>query len=62
MAVSIVIPTYNRGYILPRTLESIQQQTGSDWEVHLVDDGSTDKTAHIVHDLPRDFATKSFSQ
>jgi glycosyltransferase involved in cell wall biosynthesis len=52
--ISIIIPTYNRGYILPRTLESIQQQTWSDWEVHLVDDGSIDNTAHIIQPFLKD--------
>ena len=42
--VSIIIPTYNRAALLPRALDSIIAQTYEDWEIVLVDDGSTDNT------------------
>lgn len=47
--VSVIIPTYNRRESLQRTLESLAQQTFStdDFEVIVVDDGSTDSTAQI---------------
>lgn len=48
---SIVIPVYNRGYILAETLESITAQDFQSWEVILVDDGSTDDTAEIARKL-----------
>lgn len=47
--ISIIIPTFNRGYILEETLASVQQQTFTDWELHIIDDGSTDKTKSIVN-------------
>ena len=45
---SIIIPTYNRDYILRETLLSIQKQTVLNWELHLIDDGSTDDTKSAV--------------
>jgi glycosyltransferase involved in cell wall biosynthesis len=43
--VSVVIPTYNRWPILRDALESVRAQTCEDFEVIIVDDGSTDETA-----------------
>ncbi len=40
--VSIVIPCYNHGAFLPETLKSVEAQTFRDFEVVIVDDGSTD--------------------
>ena len=40
--VSICIPTYNRKNYLKETLESVFAQTYKDYEVVIVDDGSTD--------------------
>src|SRR5690242_17488768 len=42
--VSIVIPTYNRAAVIRRTIENIFDQTYSNIEVIVVDDGSTDDT------------------
>ena len=44
MLFSVAIPTFNRGELLLRTLESVWQQTFRDFEVIVVDDGSTDGT------------------
>jgi glycosyltransferase involved in cell wall biosynthesis len=43
-AVSIVVPTFNRAHVLGRALGSIARQSFSDYEVIVVDDGSTDRT------------------
>jgi glycosyltransferase involved in cell wall biosynthesis len=48
---SITIPAYNRAYILPETIASIQMQTFENWEVIVVDDGSIDNTAKVIKDL-----------
>ncbi len=45
---SIIIPTYNRAHIIKRPIESVINQTYSDWELIIVDDGSTDDTKVIV--------------
>jgi glycosyltransferase involved in cell wall biosynthesis len=47
-AVSVVIATYNRGKLLPETLESVLGQRFTDYELIVVDDGSTDATAAVV--------------
>lgn len=48
--ISILTPAYNEEQFLPSMLESIQSQTCEDWELLLVDDGSTDKTARIIEE------------
>jgi len=49
-SVSVIIPTYNRAHMLPRALDSVVGQTFSDWEIVLVDDGSTDSTPALAAD------------
>lgn len=48
--VSVVIPTYNRGSVLPRALDSVLAQTCSATEIIVVDDGSTDGTMQCLED------------
>ena len=48
--VSIIVPTYDRVTLLPRALDSIIAQTFNDWEIVLVDDGSTDETDSLAWD------------
>jgi glycosyltransferase involved in cell wall biosynthesis len=49
--VSIIIPTFNSEKFIAQTLESIQAQTYTNWEVIIVDDGSSDKTVSIISKL-----------
>lgn len=51
--VSIIVPTYDRATLLPRALDSIIAQTFDDWEIVLVDDGSTDDTAVLAAEYGR---------
>jgi glycosyltransferase involved in cell wall biosynthesis len=47
-AVSVIVATYNRGSLLPETIESILGQSFQDFELIVVDDGSTDDTREVV--------------
>jgi glycosyltransferase involved in cell wall biosynthesis len=49
--VSIVIPTYNCERYIAETLGSVVHQTVQDWEVIVIDDGSTDATVQIASDF-----------
>lgn len=46
--VSVIIPTYNRGYIISKTIESVFAQSYNQLELIIVDDGSTDDTQAII--------------
>ena len=45
---SIIIPTYNRAGFIAETLQSVLRQDFVDFEILVVDDGSTDNTAAVV--------------
>ena len=45
---SIIVPTYNRGHLIGKTINSILLQEFTDFEILVVDDGSTDNTEQIV--------------
>ncbi len=46
--VSIIIPTYNREHLLCRAAQSVLDQTYQDFELIIIDDGSTDNTKQVV--------------
>jgi len=50
-AVTIVTPAHNASRFLPDAVASIQSQTFSDWELIIVNDGSSDDTASVAEDL-----------
>lgn len=54
MKLTILTPTYNRGYILDRLYMSLLNQTDNDFEWLIVDDGSTDDTLNIVESFKKD--------
>jgi glycosyltransferase involved in cell wall biosynthesis len=46
--ISVVMPTYNHAAFIRRAVDSLRAQSQPDWELVIVDDGSTDATAAIV--------------
>lgn len=51
--VSVIIPTFNRAHVLPRAIDSVIGQSFEDFELLVVDDGSTDGTAEIMERYKR---------
>jgi glycosyltransferase involved in cell wall biosynthesis len=49
MLISIIIPTYNRAYLLKKALESIFIQSYSNFEIIVIDDHSNDNTNEIIN-------------
>ncbi|AUT01465.1 glucosyl transferase [Nostoc sp. CENA543] len=46
--VSVIIPAYNAAEFLPAAIASVKQQTFADWELLIINDGSTDDTVAII--------------
>jgi len=49
--VSVIVPSYNRGYCIAQCLRSILNQTFVDFEIIVVDDGSTDGSYRTLRKL-----------
>ena len=43
--------TFNRAHFIEETLNSIQQQSFSNWELLIIDDGSDDGTFDLIQDF-----------
>ena len=60
--VTVVMPTWNRGRVVGAAIRSVQAQSFADWELIVVDDGSTDDTPEIMaafHDPRVRYVTKA---
>jgi glycosyltransferase involved in cell wall biosynthesis len=53
VTISVIVPAYNHESYICKALESLEEQTASDFEVVVVDDGSTDRTAEIAEGVAR---------
>jgi len=53
-SVSVIIPTYNRGWVLKEAVESVLAQDFGDYELIVVDDGSTDNSQEILQSYQQD--------
>lgn len=58
--VSVLIPVFNGAKFLEKTIESIQKSTYKNFEVILIDDGSTDESRKICHALEKRFKNIRF--
>lgn len=52
--ISVIIPTYNRGNLIGKSLNSVLNQTYQNFEVIVVDDGSTDNTSKVIERIHDD--------
>lgn len=59
---SIITPTYNRAYVLWKAILSIQNQSITDWEMLIIDNGSTDDTKKLLAEFQDDLRIKYFVQ
>lgn len=50
MRFTVITPTFNREDMLQTTIKSVLSQTFTDWELIIIDDGSTDNTEQVVKD------------
>lgn len=48
---SVIIPVYNRASLIEKTVQSVLDQTYSDFELILIDDCSMDNSLHVIHML-----------
>ncbi|MGF9965821.1 glycosyltransferase family 2 protein [Bacillus rhizoplanae] len=46
--VSVITPSYNSARFITETIQSVQQQTYEQWEMIIIDDGSTDDSVSII--------------
>jgi glycosyltransferase involved in cell wall biosynthesis len=60
---SVIIPSYNYGKYITNTIDSLQNQTFTEWECLIIDDESSDNTGDIVREIAaRDPRIKYFFQ
>lgn len=53
-SVSIILPVYNGSCLITRAILSVRNQSYQDWELLIIDDGSTDSTELVVKDFLKD--------
>ena len=57
---SVIMPLYNKAPYVKKALESVVAQTYKEWELIIIDDGSTDGSADVVRDFIRAFQISNF--
>lgn len=59
---TIIIPSFNRSHIIVKTIQAVLDQSFQDWELLIVDDGSTDNTKEILTPILADKRVKCIYQ
>jgi glycosyltransferase involved in cell wall biosynthesis len=59
---SVVIALYNKAHMIERTLQSVLNQIFTNYEVIIIDDGSTDNGVEVIHQLTNDPRIRIISQ
>ncbi len=49
--VSIITPSYNSAKYIAETIQSVQNQTYTNWEMIIVDDCSSDNTEQVINEI-----------
>lgn len=58
--ISVIVPAYNLAHCIADCIDSIEKQTYSNFEVILIDDGSTDETENVCKKLTKSFSNIRF--
>lgn len=58
--ITIIIPTYNRAWSLPRAIDSVLKQSSNNWRLIIVDDGSIDDTKEVISPYLKDSRIQYF--
>lgn len=58
--ISVLMPTYNQGAFISRAIASLQLQTFLNWELIIINDGSSDYTVEVVKDYLKDERIKYY--
>lgn len=59
---SVVIPLYNKAHIIEHTILSVLSQTFHEFEIIVIDDGSTDNGVEVIKKFTNDFRIRFFNQ
>jgi len=60
--ISVIMPTYNNAPLITRAVRSLLLQTFTDWELLIIDDGSTDNTEAVLQKLLPDSRIRYFRE